>query len=833
MLTNWKHTVSRFQAMDWDEIRTRLLQELSKRSDALIFGLRIGSVSGELRGPKTSRQSTSIQSPNSPLPFPARLPGRFFFTRSSLDDIEALLRSRFPDETARIIAQAERICRHEFDLLGYSGLPYGPAIDWRWDPVNDKRAPQKLWYKIPYLDFDAAGDHKIVWELNRHQHLVTLAKAYRLTREGKFVNELLSEWQDWQRKNCYPRGINWASSLEVAFRSLAWLWVGHLLAPNSIVPASFQNELLRSLALNARHIERYLSTYSSPNTHLLGEAVALFFIGTLCPQLSSAARWQATGWQIILEQAERQVRADGWHFEQSTYYHVYALDFFLHARILAARNEISIPPAFDRTIERMLEALRACSQAGVPPRSGDDDGGRVFDPRRNRCEHMLDPLSTGAILYGRPDFKAASGGLKEESLWLLGPEGIREFDKIKSTATPVSTRLESSGIYVMTNCVQTEHESSIAPPLRQLVIDAGPQGTGNSGHGHADALSVQLSVSGEQWLIDPGTFRYISPGGERDFYRGTEAHNTLRVDGRSQADPVHPFAWDELPLVQTDQWIVGRRFDLFAGHHDGYCRLAQPVTHRRWVFHLKSHFWLVRDLAEGEGEHDLELFWRFAPPLVPSYTPPGFTLARAAATGTDSRTDRRTRGLRLLPVEGHGWSQEIRRGRTSPAYGVEEAAPVICFAAKQKLVPAEFAILLQPLDDMPAGEVSFKRTGAGESTGVQGYRYTASEAHHLIFFSDRGGDWETGSWKSDARFIYAGLCGRDETVHLALCGGSYLDHGAKRLLECDRSVAWCEMMFHHGGLEISCSDPGAVAEGDSANLDSLWEALLKNWLLSC
>ncbi len=111
--------------------------------------------------------------------------------------------------------------------------------------------------------------------------------------------------------------------------------------------SSFQNDLLRALALNGRHIERYLSTYFSPNTHLLGEAVALFLIGTLYPQLSSAEEWKKNGWRIIQEEAVRQVRPDGVYFEQSLYYHVYALDFFLHARLLASRNGMEIPSGFD------------------------------------------------------------------------------------------------------------------------------------------------------------------------------------------------------------------------------------------------------------------------------------------------------------------------------------------------------------------------------------------------------------------------------------------------------------------------------------------------------
>src|SRR5260370_10940058 len=140
-------------------------------------------------------------------------------------------------------------------------------------------------------------------------------------------------------------GIKLASSLEVAFRGHAWLQMRPLLEGCDVVPPKFSDSLHRALAVGARHIERYLSTYFSPNTHLLGEGVGLFFIGTLLPNLASSRRWQTVGWEIVLREAVRQVRPDGMHFEQSVYYHVYALDFFMHSRILASKNSLPIPSA--------------------------------------------------------------------------------------------------------------------------------------------------------------------------------------------------------------------------------------------------------------------------------------------------------------------------------------------------------------------------------------------------------------------------------------------------------------------------------------------------------
>ena len=346
-------------------------------------------------------------------------------------------------------------------------------------------------------------------------------------------------------------GINWASSLEVAFRSLSWIWVYFLLEETPAMTPEFRQQWLRAMALNGRHIERYLSTYFSPNTHLLGEAVALFFIGTLCPELRSSSRWKKKGWDIVLRESQHQVRPDGFYFEQSTYYHVYALDFLLHAGVLASLNNMPFPPDYQRRLEQMLDALALLCRAGSPPRWGDDDGGRVFDAQRNRAEHLSDPLATGAVLFGRGDFKFLAGGLREETLWLLGEKGASEFDRLEAKQPAMSSAaLPETGMYVM----------SCAEGKLQAVIDAGPQGALAAGHGHADALSLTLHAGGRELLGDPGTFEYVGSDGQRDHFRGTAAHNTLQLDGRDQSIPKGPFAWDRLTEHQSRN--LGRRTDL-------------------------------------------------------------------------------------------------------------------------------------------------------------------------------------------------------------------------------------------------------------------------------
>ena len=760
----WPRVASRLARMNRHELLDRSRQEVSKRADIVLSRLGFDFLQSMVR-------TTNVRS------------HQFFFTAASVEAVLNLLRQRAPQQAEQIVRQANKICRHQFDLLGYEDLDYGDPIHWHLDRVHGKQAPKSAFYKIGYLDFDEVGDSKVTWELNRHQHLVTLAKAYRLTNDRHYTDEIFEQWRQWHAENPYAIGINWASSLEVAFRSLSWIWMYQLLAGTPALPPDFRNQWLRAQALNGRYIERYLSTYFSPNTHLLGEAVALLFLGTMCPEIFRAELWKSRGWEIVLQEARRQVRADGFHFEQSSYYHVYAIDFFLHAVVLARLNELTVPVEFEKTLENMLEALLLLGRAGAPARFGDDDGGRLVDPRRNRSEHLLDPLATGAVLFRRGDFKSVAGELPEETIWLLGEDGVAEWDRLQTQPPRMdSAGLASAGLYVL----------ATAMPPSQLVIDAGAQGGQGAGHGHADALSICLQSQGHSMLIDPGTLQYVGDGQERDLFRTTAMHNTLSVDGVSQSEPAGPFAWKQLTNTKAEQWIAGKSFDLFVGSHDGYCRLASPVRHRRWIFSLKSGLYLVRDLAQGQGKHRLDIAWHLGPEMQ-------FQAEHLFEVKGSSR------GLAVLCAEGHGWSDEVRQGLWSPVYGIKEPITVMKFGTVTEL-PAEFVTLLIPLEEARGIPGKLMVMSEKTATRVKAYLYSTPLEEFSFFFAERGQGWNHGRVASDAEFVCWQKRRDGEDQLLIFCNGSYVEIDGQRVLGFKQTISDCEMRSRSGGNEVRSSE---------------------------
>lgn len=734
MVSGWHNKLARLSQMSWDEIRTRVGQEVHKRREFVLY--RVGVSPGEVRIGES----------------PSRSP-EFFFSRGGAQERAEMLRRHLPAEALEILHQANDICHHRFSLLGYYDLDYGAEIDWHLDRVHGKRAPHDPWFKIPFLDFAAVGDHKVTWELNRHQHLVTLAKAWLLSKDERYLREIIAQWRSWIKSNPYPLGINWGSSLEVAFRSLSWIWVDQML-DGTPAYAEMRADLLPALAFHGRYIERYLSTYFSPNTHLIGEAVALFFLGTLYPQITDATRWQHDGWKILLEEAQRQVRPDGVYFEQSLHYHVYALDFFLYARLLAARNGVDVPAEYDSTVGKMLSVVHALAQAGPPEGFGDDDGGRVFNPRRNRLEHLTDPLAIGTLLYSRECLSPTR--LTEESIWLFGQKAIEALPVQDTRPEPVSSAFPDGGLYIL---------SDSQPYAQQIVVDAGPQGVGRSGHGHADALSIRLTQDGHRLLVDAGNGVYISADpSDRNALRGTGAHNTMRVDGKDQAQPDGPFSWTAIPTTRVDNWHTGKTFSYFAGCHDGYTRLVDPVTHCRYIVKINGGPALVRDVALGQTEHDLEVLWHFAPDLQLRKTG-----ANVLTISNNSSDEAEHPILNLIMPDQAMWQMEITRSLISPAYGLFQPAPLARAHARLRL-PAEIASLLQT--HSPGVSQDQNLVGMRHAA-VQVYELVEGVANHGFYFALDKRPWSFGPWSSDAEFLYCRI-EEEKLVHVVMVGGTSL-----------------------------------------------------------
>ncbi len=511
------------------------------------------------------------------------------FRRSplALPDAHAVAQAlRGTDYAQSVQWTAEEILAHKFPLLGLR-IETGEEIRWRRDYVNQIETEPLYFRRVPYLDFGIAGDHKIIWELNRHQHLVVLAQAYLFTGGEEYATEIFRQIESWLQQNPFQRGINWASALEVAFRALSWIWVYHFIGAN--MPEAFARKFLTGLYRHGLHLAENLSTYFSPNTHLLGEAVALHALGSLFPNFPHAREWRERGFSIVEKQLEFQVQKDGSHFEQSSYYHVYALDLFVFSYLIAQR-----PPLWNSVLIKMADYLHwLLGPSGRITYWGDDDGGRLFHPYGDRSQFGRATLTTCGILFNREEWIGTSEDLAEQASWWLGAGSLETSVGIRRVPTG-SRVFEQSGLAFLQ-----------AGDLF-LQMDCGGFGFGGAGHSHSDTLSITLQLAGQYVLVDPGTFTYVGDAAERIWFRGSAAHNTVRIDGLDQGPQSGPFRWSAKPEANLTEWKPEE------GTIVATCRYA-GFLHRRSV-RLHSGGLAVLDEIEGPpGDHVCEQIWQLGP----------------------------------------------------------------------------------------------------------------------------------------------------------------------------------------------------------------------------
>jgi hypothetical protein len=379
----------------------------------------------------------------------------------------------------------------------------------------------------------------------------------------------------------------------------------------------------------------------------------------LFPFFPAAERWRAKGREVVSEQMRAQVRDDGSHFEQSLYYHVYAIDFFVfHALLERVSGE------YLARLSRMCEFLAAAmGQARRLPLIGDDDGGRLFHPYGQRDLFGRATLATSALLLGDASWSWSEQDLDEQALWWFGPERIQNVrPRLQSPKT--SAWFPDAGIAVFTR------------GSWHVIVDAGPFGSGSGGHSHADVLSIVVRQGDRDILIDPGTYTYVGDAEWRQHFRGTAAHNTVRIDELDQAAPQGPFRWIDKPAVSV----------LHVGDDtiDAVCRY-RGFAHRRRVHVRGDGVFVLDEISGPDGEHNIEQFWHAGAGVEP--------------TGSGS--------FRISPeaVLSVTVSAEVLPGWRSPAFGAKEPAAIIRAGIRSRL-PVALAAVIQ---DQPT-EIRLERS---------------------------------------------------------------------------------------------------------------------------
>ena len=533
------------------------------------------------------------------------------FNNYYFDDLSHIIDyySSNEDLMKKLFENAEKTLDHKISFFSLKDINLGQKINWHKDYSSDKVYPLKFYSDIDYRDSEA-GNVKYVWELNRFQHLFPLSQAYTLGGDEKYADEIINQINNWINDNPYMRGINWTSSLEHSLRLISWSWgLFSLDKKNYQIGESVKEKISTSIYQQTEFIYNNLSSYSSANDHLIGEAMGLAFIGTFFDYEKDSEKWQKKGIKILFEELEKQVFEDGLDKEQAFGYHCFVLNMFLTTFIFLEKNNVTIPDKYWQKLEKMADCIMNFSDSSFNlPNFGDADDSFIlkldnsFDnelPVKTAARFLL---NTSSIIFNRPDFKYLTKNIiDEKTLWIFDKNKISEY--FNSSATmPLrqSLYLEQSG-HVLLKDKNTDAFMDVGA-LGYLSIAA---------HAHSDALSFCLNYKNKEFLIDPGTFAYHTEQKQRNYFRGTSAHNTIEIDGQNQSQIGGNFMWLTKAEASVEKIIINEEFDYVRAYHNGYIQQSINVTHKREILFMKDKFILIIDRLKYNDKkpHKYSLHW--------------------------------------------------------------------------------------------------------------------------------------------------------------------------------------------------------------------------------
>jgi hypothetical protein len=558
-------------------------------------------------------------------------------------DLERRLESVSAADRRTLLARADAVLAHRFDLLGSGPVALGPRIDWHADFKTGRRWPADHISRIPIVYGDGS-DIKVPWELSRFQHLPLLAAAYRLTGERRYLDEIGAQLDSWITANPVEFGPNWACTMDVAIRAANWV-AALVLCAEAAEREPWLRRALASLLLHGRFIRSHLEYAEIRGNHYLADVVGLLAVAALFAGGREGRRWAAWAAGELVREMGHQVRSDGTDHEASIPYHRLVTEMFVcGTQAVDALLPGRLPADYRRSLDAMLGFVAAYTPpSGEAPLIGDNDSGRYLP---------LDEYGSGYRSHlhlfaqaGRE--RPAAGGhaaFPESGYWVM----------------------RGGDLWALVRCG-----------------DVGLYGRGC--HAHNDALSFELAIGDVSLLVDPGTFVYTPDPDERNRFRATAAHNTVRVGDREQ-NPLRSdylFLMDDQARAEAVTWEPGSDGRaVFAGRHHGF----GGVHERRLEFDGPAGIVTIEDAIEGEGE---ELTWSF--PLAPG--------ARATAVDGGATV---TIGPARLEIAGAGLAFGVEDGWYAPEYGRRERAPVVRARRRGRAGPDRQSITLRATRSAPA-----------------------------------------------------------------------------------------------------------------------------------
>lgn len=490
-----------------------------------------------------------------------------------------------------VIDSAEKILKGIYNVFELEEYQVEGRKDWNSDLKSKFSWENDFFSNIQIIDFENNADVKIPWELSRFNFLFTLGKAYWITKDRKYYIGYKNIIIDWIESNPYCNSVNWTCTMEVAIRSINWIFSYFHFEEEINKDEIFKQSLLKALELNKQYIILNLENYSKlRNNHYISNLVGLLYI-ELFLENNSVVFSNKRILKFVINELEKemaaQVNEDGTSYETSTNYQSLVNELFLHAIMIADMNKLKFSIHFK---ERLLKAFyfqkNITKMNGFTPLVGDIDSGRLLiisDYFKWNRLYLNQNLGVAATYFNEHKLLTMPS-LTEEEIWLnYKNTAIEPRNNCNELLDSVS--YSTGGYYILKN------------PSIYIFIRCGELSMrGQGGHSHNDQLSIEVNINGEDLFVDAGNYTYTGSVQLRNLYRSTEYHNTVRVNKKEQND----FNDDIFSLPeQTQSKVLKFKENQFIGQHYGYYKEFN-IIHNRNIILCEKSFKIIDSLISDQ-----------------------------------------------------------------------------------------------------------------------------------------------------------------------------------------------------------------------------------------
>ncbi len=523
------------------------------------------------------------------------------------------------------------------EALSREFVPNFKPIPWHLDIITGF-VYDLVWHtEVPVAVFEGV-DAKTPSDFSRAHNLLTLAHAYRLTKDVKYRNELLAQLLDWVTVNPPYYGPAWRNGMNVSIR------ITNIICALAMINLDLNDdkdrrvvEIVYELVLLHTKMIAMTIEYHSEHNHMVAETCALTLTTALYSDNSSPDDVSAynlslerTCWFLISKEIERQVNDDGFDFENTTSYHAYVLEMFtyptMHAlrvkgcknaedflKYLRAKGLIS-----EVSIERLRLMTRALCTLSQPdgniPYISDNDAGRYveWESRNKHNADMRSVACTVATLFNDSS---------------IVPHSARDIDFVAATAFFDDAKPIKSTFEYVPQVFHHVGLTIIGKDDFHVVFSSGGNPeiakVGHWGHSHNDQLSFVLTAKNKPFIVDSGTYTYTGDKPWRRKARSVFAHNTVVIDGIETDERIAGAMFGEAPETKSKTLTLvalkGKTTSLVNFETDGkkvvstgkdicYSVLGDKITVQRTLTYEGSNFIEFKDeflrqapsLTEGE-----------------------------------------------------------------------------------------------------------------------------------------------------------------------------------------------------------------------------------------